>query len=76
MVTQLYEVSEDGDRLSMMNGSLWLVNPSDIPTVCTWIPMDEIKITKNKIDNMYNYSIKNLGNNIVIKARKDVKKRT
>lgn len=68
MEVQLYEVLDNGEKLSMLDGSIWLVNPGDIPTVCTWIPLNVIEVTKNNIDSMYNYFLDNDG--VVVRARK------
>jgi hypothetical protein len=33
--TMLIEVLKDGERLKMEDGSVWYINPGDMPTVCT-----------------------------------------
>ena len=50
----------------LLDGSKWNINPGDIPTVCTWIPMDELHIEKED----YNYKITNMTNDYTIYATK------
>ena len=58
----LNEVMNNGEKISLMDGSLWLVNPGDIPTVCTWIPTAEIEVSTSN-DSVFNYTLtnKNIG---------------
>ncbi len=58
----LNEVMNDGEKISLMDGSLWLVNPGDMPTVCTWISTAEIEVSTSN-DSVFNYTLtnKNIG---------------
>jgi len=58
----LNEVMNNGEKISLMDGSLWLVNPGDMPTVCTWIPTAEIEVSTSN-DSVFNYTLtnKNIG---------------
>lgn len=53
------EVKSNGEKIVLLDGSEWLINPGDIPTVCTWIPTSEIKITKTKSNDYFFYKITN-----------------
>lgn len=55
----LMEVKNSGEKIVLLDGSEWLINPGDIPTVCTWIPTSELKITKTKSKDYFYYKITN-----------------
>lgn len=69
--TSLIEVDIDGENhhLEMMNGSLWYVNPGDLPTIATWLPTSEIHICR-KDKSMFGYEITNVGEDATINAMK------
>ena len=66
METKLVEVRNDGEILSMMDGSEWMVEVGDMPTVCTWIPTANIKIDETSSG----YAITNLEIGVSIRASK------
>ena len=66
----LNEILNDGEKISLMGGSVWQINPWDIPTVCTWIPTAEIEITQNNEDRIFNYTLVNKGIDVSVKAMK------
>jgi hypothetical protein len=66
METILIEVKNDGEILSMMDGSEWMVEATDTPTVCTWIPTANIKIDRTSSG----YTITNLEIDINVRASK------
>lgn len=68
MKSMLMEVKKDGERIILIDGSEWLINPGDIPTVCTWIPTSELIITKTKSNDYFNYKIINEGIDISVYA--------
>lgn len=39
----LNEVINYGEKISLMDGSTWFIDPSDMPTVCTWIPTASLR---------------------------------
>ena len=67
--TALRAVASDGQKfhLTMMNGSKWFVDPSDLPTVATWMPNALIAIEGN-VNQMFSHDITNLDVNVTIKA--------
>lgn len=66
----LMEVKEDDNKLVFMDGFEWLINPRDIPTVCTWIQTDNFKIEKTKSNDMFSIWLKNLNNDMTVYAMK------
>lgn len=66
METTLMEVKNDGEILSMMDGSEWMVEAGDTPTVCTWIPTASIKIEETPSG----YTITNLEIDVSVRASK------
>jgi len=52
-----------------MDGSVWEINPGDMPTVCTWIPTAEIEIIKED-DSIYPYKLINKEIDVEIRAYK------
>jgi hypothetical protein len=63
----LQEVINDGEKISLMDGSVWWINPTDIPTVCTWIPTAEIEISPSD-DSVFDHTLTN--NGVPAKARR------
>jgi hypothetical protein len=68
--TMLIEVLKGGERLKMEDGSVWFINPGDMPTVCTWTPTSPISIVAGRPTSAFPYTITNLGNGISVKAMK------
>jgi len=68
MKSMLMEVINEGEKISLLDGSEWQINPGDIPTVCTWTPTSELSITKSKSNDYFNYKITNEGINISVYA--------
>lgn len=70
MKSMLIDIINDGEKIILLDGSEWYINPGDMPTVCTWIPTSEIKITKTKSNNFFNYKITNESINVSAYASK------
>ncbi len=68
----LLEVLEDGERLQMDDGSIWVISPGDVPTVCTWIPTATVRISKSSGDRLFPYVLKNEDINVSVDAMKVV----
>ena len=66
----LMEVLNDGQELLLMDGTKWMINPGDIPSVCTWIPTAKIKVEKLDINDMFFYKLTNLNVDISVYAMK------
>ncbi|MEI9475893.1 MAG: hypothetical protein WCO26_04885 [Deltaproteobacteria bacterium] len=69
MGTALLRVIIDGQKfhLTMMDGSKWFVDPSDLPTVATWMPTAPIAIERND-NQMFSHDLTNLDEGVTIKA--------
>ncbi len=65
----LNEVINDGEKISLMDGSIWQINPGDMPTVCTWIPTAEIEISSND-DSTFDHTLTNKDINVSVNAMK------
>ncbi len=65
----LNEVINNGEKVSLMDGSVWQINPGDMPTVCTWIPTAEIKVSRNK-DDVFDHTLTNKNIGVSVKAMK------
>jgi hypothetical protein len=68
MDSMLIEVINDGEKIILMDGSEWYINPGDMPTVCTWIPTSELKVTKTKLVDYFNYKITNMSIDVSVYA--------
>ncbi len=68
MESILIEVKKDGEKIILLDGSEWLINPGDIPTVSTWIPTAEILIIKTNSNDYFCYKITNKSINITVYA--------
>lgn len=69
---KLAEIHINGKKynLTLMDGSKWLINPSDLPTVVTWISRSKIKIEKSNEASMYSYKLINLSEHTYVFANK------
>jgi hypothetical protein len=65
----LEEVIDNGQKLKLMDGSMWAIYPGDMPTVATWIPTATIHVTRRK-DRVYNYTLTNDGIGVSVSAMK------
>ncbi len=66
----LMEVSEDCERLSLMDGSEWEVSPGDMSTACTWIPTAEIIVKPVHTGSGYDHELTNMTVRVSVKARR------
>jgi hypothetical protein len=64
------EILDDGQRLQMDDGSIWMISPGDIPTVCTWIPTATVSIRESSGDRMFPYVLTNEGIDVSVNAMK------
>ena len=68
--TNLMAVQEDGQKLVMMDGTIWVINPEDIKETFKWIPPCGIQINEININSEYDYSITNMDNDTSVTAQK------
>lgn len=66
----LIEVSDDSETLELIDGSRWEVEPTDIVTVCTWIPLDTIRVRLIEPASLWPYRLTNVGMDATVRARK------
>ena len=67
----LTEVLDDGEHIELMDGSRRLINPGDMPTVCTWIPTATIRIALVEPDAVFPYELTNLNIDATVRAMKE-----
>ncbi len=48
MKKTLYEVDTDNGVLKTLEGDEYIINPSDLPICCTWIPTTELEIKMDR----------------------------
>lgn len=65
----LEEVIDDGQKLRLMDGSTWVVNPGDIPSSINWSPTSTIRIARRK-DAVFNYTLTNEALGVSVSAMK------
>ena len=68
--TNLMAVQEDGQKLVMMDGTVWIINPDDIKKAVKWTPPCSVQINEIDIALDYDYAIINLDEDITITAQK------
>ncbi|MCK5104841.1 MAG: hypothetical protein KAI99_03560 [Cyclobacteriaceae bacterium] len=68
--TYLMAIQEDGQKLVMMDGTIWIINPDDIKNTSNWTPPCGILINEISIKSEYDYSITNLDEDIAVTAQK------
>jgi len=68
--THLMAVQEDGQKLVMMDGTIWMIHPDDIDKAIEWTPPCGIQINSTDVNSEYGYEIMNNDENIIVKAYK------
>ena len=69
MRRMLMEVTDDCAHLVLDDGSTWMVDPIDMPTVCTWLPITGLRIVKDSNSRLFTHRVENLSNGVTIWAR-------
>ncbi|MCK5279491.1 MAG: hypothetical protein KAK04_13145 [Cyclobacteriaceae bacterium] len=67
--TYLMAIQEDGQKLVMMDGTIWIINPDDIKNTSKWTPPCGILINEISIKSEYDYSITNTDEDITVTAQ-------
>jgi len=68
--TNLMAILEDGQKLVMMDGTIWIINPGDIKKTIKWVPPCGILINAQDIKSEYDYSITNVDEDISVTAQR------
>lgn len=68
--TNLMAIQEEGQKLIMMDGTIWIINPDDIKSTSTWTPPCGILIKEININAEYDYAITNTDEDIIVTAQK------
>ncbi|MFC2124767.1 hypothetical protein ACFLU5_08145 [Bacteroidota bacterium] len=63
-------VQEGGAKLVMMDGTIWMIKPEDIPTTGTWVPPSGMEIKESSTVREYDYTITNLSEGKTVSASK------
>lgn len=63
-------VQDGGGKLVMMDGTIWIINPTDIKTTRSWEPPCNIQIQEESGAREYDYQIINLDSNISAFAKR------
>lgn len=68
--TNLMAIQEEGQKLIMMDGTIWIINPDDVENTAKWIPPCSILIKETSVNSEYDYSIANEDEDNVVSAQK------
>jgi hypothetical protein len=68
--TNLMAKQDDGGKLIMMDGTIWMVDPAEIHTASSWNPPCGIQILEDKGGQEYDYQLINLEENVSVSAKK------
>lgn len=63
-------VQEGGGKLIMMDGTIWLIQPSDVKNASSWEPPCHIQIQEDQSMKEYDYQIINLDSNTSVFAKR------
>lgn len=69
-INMLNKIISDGEKISLTDGSMLLIDPSDMPTVCTWIPTATIRVVPGDESRMFSHRLINENINVSVCARK------
>jgi len=64
----LLEVRKDGEILVLLDGRNLLVDPSNLPTSCLWLPTAYLEITENRDDSVFDVLVHNIEEDEQIRA--------
>ncbi|MFC1764172.1 hypothetical protein ACFL6U_19125 [Planctomycetota bacterium] len=65
----LLEILNDGQTLKLSNGTLFRVNPFDLPEVRTWTMSNDIELAETN-DRVFNYTLTNTYTDTCVRAMK------
>ncbi len=68
--TQLMAVQEAGGKLVMMDGTIWIIKPEDIPVTGKWMAPSGMEIKESTAHKEFDYTITNLSEDITVNASK------
>jgi hypothetical protein len=63
-------IQEDGQKLVMMDGTIWIIHPDDIIKTVDWTPPCGIQIKEIDIKLEYDFAITNTDEDISVTAQK------
>lgn len=63
-------VQDSGGKLIMMDGTIWIINPSEINISNSWEPPSIIHINEENSANEYDYLIRNLDHELTVSAKR------
>jgi hypothetical protein len=66
----LLAVADECEYLTLIDGSVWHINPDDMPAACTWIPPAEIRIKFVYNGSMFPYELTNIRTSVSVRAMK------
>ena len=68
--TNLMAVQESGEKLIMMDGTIWIINPTDTNNTSSWEPPCNIQIKEENSAKEYDYLIRNLDIELTVSAKR------
>ncbi len=68
--TNLMAVQEDGQKLVMMDGTIWMIHPDDMDKAVKWTPPCGIQINAIEVNLEYDYEIMNTDEEVTVTAYK------
>ena len=68
--TNLMAIQENGQKLVMMDGTIWIINPDDIKNTFKWTPPCGILIKVINLNSEYDCSLTNTDENITVTAQR------
>ena len=68
--TNLMAVQDGGGKLIMMDGTIWIINPTDIKITSSWDPPCNIQIQEESGIQEYDYQVINLDTSVSAAAKR------
>ncbi len=65
--SSLIEISDDGETVELLDGSIWRIAAGDIPTAILWTPTSEIEVQESDGD-LYSHILINRSNDTRVRA--------
>lgn len=60
MKRMIVKIKDDGMFLELLDNSKWAVNPREKNTTCSWLPSQQVKVSKKIEGRSFNFKIENV----------------
>ena len=72
--SKLLNILDNGEKITLIDGSTWRINPDDIPVVSNWVPTATVMVTRvgEDCDTCFPHQLLHIESKVAVRARKEV----